>query len=1500
MSAHVADNAQTRCSLIIDHSRPPTIAPDRPNVPMGGNPLSPVAPARVRVLLLPVGRIKRRRFESFVERLQTVPAVRLGDVTPDSRAGRNTFSPLAFPDGTLLYNLSTSLSPPPQAELSPYELFRQPLAILGIADAQEYEDRKQDGLIDIPDEGQSVEHSNTFEGLEAAMDAVAGRFPTALVHQLVLMDHSIAQGSSSTPKAALRVPPLAESTSTTIKTTMCDVASRILSEMAIYAETVKQWSTVITPAISQPTAPKSFSDSRPDLSRRISLRVPGLRDESPYTDHGQRSTSRPSFRDVGSPLAAASPRSDSPAIMNGPPASFDDIMKSPKPGDESKTSNKSTTAEAERASSRSLFPATSAQVSAEKERNIGKTRVGIVLGTLYLMAGRLIDAWKELLEQTARARALNDWLWHSKGLENILACMLLLGWSGHNFEIPVMIHAGTDSYGSASFKDATKDLSIIVGHYDPIATSGTLRKLGTLLPDISNTIIAGHDRASIISGEAVPQIAFSELILRLCRILAVISSARHEIGQELLGSHLSSESLAALAPAPGTKLSSGFSRFTIAETVFRAYPGPFIGLSLSEKTSVLAGIASTLSLLKLDRKHAIVTKDLMANLVPALLQARKLGAAEIGIHPAASLSLANGSVDTLGANSGPLSIKHLLEHLQSTYGIDCTVRKATEAMPGPIDESSTTENYSKLIESAITAAADNANFDAMGSLNLKIDILRACIEFCEALPDLTGIVHSIALLLRTAGSHTLVGLDSRRVHVNLSTEEQVRLVSNMSRAANAAGRAGLQEVEAQYWDDFLIRKVQFVEQEISGKLIEHSKADLQDQSIAKKSAFLHDAFAKKTAIEAETVVVARERVELVVTMQNPYDFEIEIEHIALATEGGQMDVEQHQLSIGPRRLHELNCTAVAHSTGKLIMQGCIVKVAGCRSRFFPIHHERWEAEPPLRMKDVGREVKMIQRTTASKAATLPLTYSLPLTVIHAQPRVVVEGTSLREAAMMLLEGEQQSFQVRLRNISDSTATDFVHVSFEDSVTGSLRSSLAAKEVSRADMYELESQLSQKPIFGWKRLDSAETGTISPGQTAIYEISVIGRPGLSTAKVLFDFACIGAADEQETRFFTRQISVAVSVTVNASVQLHRAEFASMPSDFSWSHNAQKPHPKKHATQVVDMASQTRPHHGRFEGLFSHMSIENGNSGTYCILLLDLRNAWPNPLHITINVREPKASTSGVEDETKDYTVQDVVYAGNVARLVLPLPRIYIQHPHAQIPALSRESQRQFVVSSSTVSPEQERASREAFWYREELLNRLSGSWSEEGTKRRGDINLRAIRLVPTMVDTLRLGDIDISYVVLSHPDDIASNTVRQQGPGRYEIQTQSFVTLRTKLYNRSDVPVRGILRLLPTIAIQTQDVALDVGRRFVWTGLLQKVLPTINPGQTVETELGFSILTSGDYEISGVVEELKPNAEPEKKTTTGGDADLDIKGLALTERRTWRANDACVLHAVDAD
>ena len=74
------------------------------NAAMSLDPLSFIAPARVKVLVIPIGRIKRSKFLQCLSRLQQENVVRLGDVSPDGRPHRsmplqnNPLSRVSFAD----------------------------------------------------------------------------------------------------------------------------------------------------------------------------------------------------------------------------------------------------------------------------------------------------------------------------------------------------------------------------------------------------------------------------------------------------------------------------------------------------------------------------------------------------------------------------------------------------------------------------------------------------------------------------------------------------------------------------------------------------------------------------------------------------------------------------------------------------------------------------------------------------------------------------------------------------------------------------------------------------------------------------------------------------------------------------------------------------------------------------------------------------------------------------------------------------------------------------------------------------------------------------------------------------------------------------------------------------------------------------------------------------------------------------------------------------------
>ncbi|THW94040.1 hypercellular protein-like protein HypA [Aureobasidium pullulans] len=728
---------------------------------MSNDPLSPIAPARVRVLVLPAGRIKKQRFVTFLDRLHQHDSVRLGDISPDGRSSKTIFSPLAFPNGSLLYNFSTSMAPPSHTQLAPFDLFREPMMVLGIADALEYESSPKDELQEVADK-------------------LAEQFPKILVSQLLVMDCTAEQQESWSLDSAICVPPSHTTKTTTMNTIMCDISAKLLSEMGTYATAVQA-----LPSVQSPGAAARPSDSRPHLDRSLSL---ASRPESP-----------------AGPSAVLSPSDTHPS--RGPPTNFDEMGAHTR-SDSGKMANRDRM-------SVQAFGSTSAQ---EKAKNKGKARVGIVVGNLYMLAGRWNDAWRELVENTNKARTATDYLWYAKGLESIVVCMLLLIWSGFDFPIPAICNSGPDRSSSLISSAITRDGVPPIGQQEPAAAKQAASRASRLLPDLVPMIISIYERTNTLAGEPMSPVAYSETVLRMSKLLAFLQNAGGELDSNVLQKIASTSSRSLYQPKVNAGFSGGISKHAIADMALRAYPPPSAGVPLADTIAIQSGIVSILSMLGLERKKAVIVKEMITLLVPALVQARKVGAAEMGIHPAASLSAAFGpGIPSAATNDEQVGLGNLLRDLHATYG--ARDRNHLDLKKGASDAGQ--ENaVDVLINATIALTTQSAGTKSFGSINLKIDILRACIDFCEALPDLPGVVHFSALLLRVVGPQGTMTAHEQNRRVTLVTEEQLRLISNMSRTINAANKIGLPDVRALYWDDFLVRDVQWIDDTNNEKLRE--------------------------------------------------------------------------------------------------------------------------------------------------------------------------------------------------------------------------------------------------------------------------------------------------------------------------------------------------------------------------------------------------------------------------------------------------------------------------------------------------------------------------------------------------------------------------------------------------------------------------------------------------------------------------------------------------------
>ena len=1084
------------------------------------------------------------------------------------------------------------------------------------------------------------------------------------------------------------------------------------------------------------------------------------------------------------------------------------------------------------------------------------------------------------------------------------------------------MYPGSERPGSSSSKSSkskqSDSLAEIGGRksLDPENRAACLQSLTSLLPDLTNNILNLYSRAWTFTDDKLPPLAFSQSAIRFAKLLSVVHLSGGRLDDNVL-QHLVLNTKLSKIEIEGPDAANISTKPELAALAFRAYPSPLPDslLSTTDHTTILAGIASVLSELGYHRKKAIILKELLSTLLPALVQARKDGAAEMGVHPAASLASLNASVRaTPSQNSSSASddseqgMRHFLSLLCHSYGIlplepVVSLKHEGEDNQSTIPSTITIEANEAIIARAVQQALFNAN----GSRELKLEILRSCINVCEALPDLEGAIQYSAELLRTGGSGIAPGPDSSDGSPDLPIEEQVRLANNISRTLSAARHIGLQHPEADYWDEFLVRGIEVVETSRTRALVSHAKSELELVETIKakkeKNPFIYNPFLKSPSTAAEPLLVAQEEASFQVTVQNLYDFDVLVEHIKLLAQGVPLECSPETTLIGPYRTQTLLLSGTPQAAGSLSVIGCIAKVKGCRERMFPTFTEPWALKPASKSWHVGLPQKLHSSTTASETIKSkspppkgPAVTTLALSVTEAQPDISLKSISLPQSAIMLLDGETRIFTVSLQNTSQTIPVDLLLISFNDSTASQLQSALATKDISPAELYELEHASAHKQSFRWHRKDQDRDLVIEPGGEATFEIEALGKPQLTHGTIQVDYGFLGIPKiEIKDRFYTRQLVIPLTVTVNASVGLVRNDIVPLPSDYVRRNEQATSDSKSTSFEPDDPNTLSKPSPPSRDHFHPPSSPD-------CLLLLDLRNSWPNTLTVSIELQSSNNSTpSNIPTKTHSRTI----HPGTTHRVPVFLPRLYLTNAHDPIPSLNPRNARQFVVSSTKNTPEAERAMREAFWYREAVLSRLHVTWKDESTGRKGKVELRGLRLTPKMIAALRLEDLEISMAVwLTDPDNgSTSMQVRQLNPATFTVPTQTFLSVIITLRNRSASPIHPLLRLQPSLANQPPGIALDLEKRLLINGVLQRAVDVIPPGEEVRVRTGFVVLSRGRYEWGVMVEEVRSLGAGKGVSKGEGKRERAATGERVLEdggRRVWFGEQPCTVIAEDMD
>ena len=326
------------------------------------------------------------------------------------------FSPLAFPEGLMIFDLSVNSVAKSALELAPFEMYRKQLVVMGIADlsgrysstenvrkAPELEDNNK------PDRPELKRPSRQFS-LRESMQSLEDGHQDALVHRILVFDDTI--NADNLPEGVIAVPSIGKATSTTIKTVMCDLAALVLGEFTRLAKNLQGQLSIQTPG------------QRANHSERMSSNGTTLRRNS----DSERMNGFSRSGDARAEYRMSMPLHNSSSDLHSDVST--EVRPGPSPlGRTSEESARNSVA------GKSSVHGFGVGTAGERERVRGRARIAIVVGSLYLLAGRWPDALRELSEGATTLRAQSDYVWYAKALDYLIVTTCMYMWAGLDFRV---------------------------------------------------------------------------------------------------------------------------------------------------------------------------------------------------------------------------------------------------------------------------------------------------------------------------------------------------------------------------------------------------------------------------------------------------------------------------------------------------------------------------------------------------------------------------------------------------------------------------------------------------------------------------------------------------------------------------------------------------------------------------------------------------------------------------------------------------------------------------------------------------------------------------------------------------------------------------------------------------------------------------------------------------------------------------------------------------------
>lgn len=834
--------------------------------------------------------------------------------------------------------------------------------------------------------------------------------------------------------------------------------------------------------------------------------------------------------------------------------------------------------------------------------------------------------------------------------------------------------------------------------------------------------------------------------------------------------------------------------------------------------SILEAMASIYSCLGYMRKEAYILREVLGCLLDLMVCGREedgfsdpssvASSAGLGIQPMSGVGAGWGNVGVRLSESvdGNGSILRLLVYVCQVLGIDLEAVQMINSVDRVASLANDKESILKYEEEIIEGFQE-----PYGWPELQVGVVREAVAVAEALPDFPSVAQFALSSLKILQSV-------------LSPGDQFHLYSTSTRALITASRRG-DARSVEYWSGRPVISIELAPLPSVRLPIEKPWSAIQlkfgdpTPLLQGRDPFLYNP--RKAMVDKEkSLVVENEHLDFLVLLQNPYIFDLELEKVSLSTSGVEFDSESVRVVIPANSVHQVILSGKALQSGVLTIRGCIVQALGGVSREYilPLYSNEEEqkhlrkrglqaceagrAKHPGLASFAGDKERRLNVTQGIiEQSTTPSFRFLECKVVPEQPLLRIRRTSVTHGALMLYDGESSTIRLTIDNIS-SIPVNFLRLAFEDSTIAHAQQILAEGNLSVYDTYETEHDLINRPVFSWT---SDESRPIAPNQNLTLTLSCFGKVGCTHGTIHISYAHLAHQTSAPEVFYLRQVSYPLTVTVYHMLECCNMEILPFPSYAGTAHKTS--HPREGVTKelVVDQSSG------------------------WCLFSIEVRNTYGLPFDVKFErIRDGVTVTS----------IFATIPPGSMSRLAIPLNKIVLSEEQLSRP-IPTLSDRQFVVTKTSLSEAEARTQRELFWYREELFKSVCGHWQETGGVRTGELSLRGQRLTLPMLKELRLETVEVT-VGLAMCEDEGSSL--QQSGTKYSLKSSEFIHLCTRITNLSDSSL-----------VFTMDIEVDPSDCVVCEGALTDIaVGRMSAGESREVVTTLCFLAVGRFEVSTLV------------------------------------------------